>query len=187
MERASSSGSRTVEIKVISGEGLRVNRTTPVKKNTFVIVRSESREGQATRVDTEGGSCPVWNEKFVVDMPMHARFVTAEVQCRTSTGNKVIGTAKIPVSDFVGGYVPKNYLHFLSYRLRDDKGERNGIINLSVKVRAAESDCGKYPMAGNAGHADSVIARLALAEESVARAVRKVSRQLVLEFLRIDS
>ncbi|KAK3038075.1 hypothetical protein RJ639_031629 [Escallonia herrerae] len=123
-------------MKVISGEGLRVNRTTPVKKNTLVILRTESREGQATRVDTEGGSCPVWNEKFVVDMPMHARFVTAEVQCKTSAGNKVIGTAKIPVSDFVGG-------------LRDDKGERNGIINLSVKVRVAESDGAKYPMAGH--------------------------------------
>ncbi|KAA8520594.1 hypothetical protein F0562_014850 [Nyssa sinensis] len=91
-----------------------------------------------TKVDTEGGSHPEWNEKLVVDMPVHAHSVTVEVQCKTNSGNKVIGAARIPVSDFVGGYTPENYLHFLSYRLRDDRGERNGIINLSVRVKMPE-------------------------------------------------
>ena len=69
---------------------------------------------------------------------MHAQFITLQVQCKTSLGDKTVGTARIPVSDFVGGYVPESYLHFLSYRLRDHNGERNGIVNISVRVKVPE-------------------------------------------------
>lgn len=86
-------------------------------------------------MDGEGGSYPKWNERLVVDLPAHAQAVTLEVHCKTAFGNKVVGTASVPVSDFVGGYVPESYLHFLSYRLRDSRGVRNGIINISVKMK----------------------------------------------------
>ncbi|XP_059654222.1 BON1-associated protein 1-like [Cornus florida] len=72
-------------------------------------------------------------------MPVHSRFMTVEVQCKTSSGTKVIGIARIPATDFVGGYIPDTYLHFLSYRLRDVSGERNGIINLSVRMKVPEN------------------------------------------------
>ncbi|XP_059650977.1 BON1-associated protein 2-like [Cornus florida] len=131
--------SRAIEITVISGEGLRTDRKRSVKKNAFVVVRTDSGKAQMSRLDTEGGSYPVWNEKLAVDMPVHARFVTVEVQCRTGSGDKLVGAARIPATDFVGGYTPDNYLHFLSYRLRDGNGERNGIINLSVKTNGPEN------------------------------------------------
>ncbi|KAJ7962327.1 BON1-associated protein 2-like [Quillaja saponaria] len=129
--------SRTLEITVLSGENLRVNRK-PVKKNAYVIVRTDSNNVVTTRMDTEGGNYPSWNEKMVVDMSMHVRFITIEVQCKTVMGIRNIGMARIPVSDFVGGYLPENYLHFLSYRLRDYEGDQNGIVNLSVRVKATE-------------------------------------------------
>lgn len=123
--------SRDIEITVISGEGLRV-----AKKNVFVTVRSEfSCNVKATAVDKDGGSYPAWNEKLVVDLPMHAHYLTLQVQCKTFSGVKVIGEAKVPTKDFVGGFVPENYLRFLSYRLKDRKGEKNGIINISVRVK----------------------------------------------------
>ncbi|CAA2969102.1 BON1-associated protein 2-like [Olea europaea var. sylvestris] len=135
MEKISS---KTIEITVISGEDLCVNRRQRVKKNAFVIVQTDS--SRATKMDTDGGSYPVWNEKFVMELPMHARFINVEVQCKAFTGgNNLIGTARIPVSDFSGGYLPVNYLSFLSYRLRDGNGEKNGIINLSVKVIGPEN------------------------------------------------
>ncbi|XP_059637648.1 BON1-associated protein 1-like [Cornus florida] len=136
---ATKSCSRTLEVTIISGEGLLVTQSRPVKKNAFVIVRTDSVDTQMTKLDTEGESNPAWNEKLVVDMPIHARFLTVEVQCKTSSGNRVIGTARVPVSDFTGGYTPENYLHFLSYRLRDGNGERNGIINLSVRAKVPEN------------------------------------------------
>lgn len=131
------STSRTLEVTVISGENLRTNRR-PVKKNTFVVIRTDSNNVCTTKMDADGGSYPSWNEKLVVDVPLHVRFITVEVQCKTSVGNKIVGVARIPVSDFVGGYVPQSYLHFLSYRLRDYKGERNGIINISVRAKVPE-------------------------------------------------
>ncbi|KAM3698647.1 hypothetical protein ACB098_06G203400 [Castanea mollissima] len=127
----------TLEITVISGEDLRNNRR-PIKKNAFVVVRTDSYNSRRTDMDTDNGSYPKWNEKLVVDMPMHAQFITLEVQCKTSLGNKTVGTTRIPVSDFVGGYMPESYLHFLSYRLRDQNGERNGIVNISVRVKVPE-------------------------------------------------
>ncbi|KAB1214424.1 BON1-associated protein 2 [Morella rubra] len=124
----------TLEIAVISGENLLENRK-PVKKNAFVVIRTDSHSFFSTKMDTDGGSYPTWNEKLVVDLPMHAQFISLEVQCKTAAGNKTVGAARIPVSDFIGGYVPQSYLHFLSYRLRDSNGERNGIINISVRAK----------------------------------------------------
>ncbi|XP_048333782.2 BON1-associated protein 2 [Ziziphus jujuba] len=128
------STSRTIEVTVLSGEDLRMDRK-PIKKNSFVVVRTENGDFRSTETDKEGSSFPIWKEKLVLDLPAHARALTLEVHCKTSSGSKVVGTAMVPVSDFVGGYVPESYLHFLSYRLRDRRGEKNGIINISVRMK----------------------------------------------------
>ncbi|CAI0386923.1 unnamed protein product [Linum tenue] len=60
--------------------------------------------------------------------------VTVEVQCRVGSGNRVVGAVAVPVSDFLGDLTPEDYLHFLSYRLRDPRGVKNGIVNFSVRV-----------------------------------------------------
>ncbi|KAK4738670.1 hypothetical protein R3W88_002367 [Solanum pinnatisectum] len=135
----SSSSSRLLEVTVISGENLLDNRKQPVKKNAFVNIKSESYSCnlQTTKMDKEGGGFPKWNEKLIVDLPMHARHLTVEVQCKNSSGIKTVGIAKVPTTDFIGGILPEDYLHFLSYRLRNEKGEKNGIINFSVRVKNA--------------------------------------------------
>ncbi|PON62687.1 C2 domain containing protein [Trema orientale] len=136
--------SRTIEITVLSAENLKINRRS-IKKNAFAVVRSNvGNDFRTTVIDTDGGSNPKWNHKLVLDLPVHAPALTVEVHCKTPTGNKLVGTATVPVSDFSGGYVPENYLQFLSYRLRDQRGESNGIINLSVRTKvplAPEYSC----------------------------------------------
>ncbi|KAF8413121.1 hypothetical protein HHK36_001097 [Tetracentron sinense] len=127
----------SLDITVISAEGLSLNRHS-IKKNTFVTVKTDPNNSQSTKMDTEGGSYPSWNEKLALELPCNARMVTVEVQCKTSSGVRTVGTANIPVSDFIGNHTPANYLHFLSYRLRERDGERNGIVNLSVKVKGQE-------------------------------------------------
>ncbi|XP_025015825.2 BON1-associated protein 2 isoform X1 [Ricinus communis] len=127
---------RSLEIDVLSAEKLRLDGKS-VKKDTFVVVRVDPVNYKSTKADHQGGSNPSWNEKLEIDMSMHVHFITLEVQCKVGSGNRVIGIASIPVSDFMGGYAPENYLHFLSYRLRDLRGEKNGIINVSVKVKGA--------------------------------------------------
>ncbi|PON52935.1 C2 domain containing protein [Parasponia andersonii] len=127
--------SRTVEITVISGENLRVDRRS-IKKNAFVVVRPDGgSDFRMTEIDADGGSYPRWDKKFVLDLPAQAPAVSVEVYCKTAFGNRVVGVARVPVSDFSGAYVPETYLHFLSYRLRDQRGERNGIINISVRSK----------------------------------------------------
>lgn len=148
MLEKSSSGYRTIELTVLSGEDLRVDRRL-IKKNAFAIVQTDtSFEYSTTKVDESGGSHPSWNEKLVIDLPMHARFITVQVQCKSKSSssgnnnnhNKIVGFARIPVSDFIGGYAPENYLHFLSYRLRNAKGDKNGIINVSVRSLKVAAD-----------------------------------------------
>ncbi|XP_028095787.1 BON1-associated protein 2-like [Camellia sinensis] len=147
--------SRSLEVTIISGENLRVDRTRPVKKNAFVVVRTDSSPiSQSTNLDIDGGSYPTWNQTLLVDMPGHARFLNVDVQCRSNSGDKVVGTARIPASDFAGGYFPENYLHFLSYRLRDSGGERNGIVNLSVRVKVPEGS-GRVAAASSAANSCS--------------------------------
>ncbi|OIW04794.1 hypothetical protein TanjilG_16150 [Lupinus angustifolius] len=79
------------------------------------------------------------NEKFMMDMALHARFITADVKCKTPTGVKSVGFARIPVSDFIGGFVPENQVHFLSYRLWNRKTTRNEIINVSARVHSCSN------------------------------------------------
>ncbi len=69
---------------------------------------------------------------------MHARCITFEVKCKTSTGVKDVGVARVAVSEFLGGVVPEHCLQFLSYRLRDWEGRRNGVLNFSVRVKSPE-------------------------------------------------
>ncbi|XP_065864303.1 BON1-associated protein 2-like [Euphorbia lathyris] len=128
------SSSKNLEITVLSAENLRLNGK-PVKKDAFVVVKTDNLNCRSTRADHEGGSNLIWNQKLEMEMASHSRFITVQVECRINgSENRLIGTASIPVSDFSGGYFPINYLHLLSYRLRDGRGEKNGIINVSVKV-----------------------------------------------------
>ncbi|MCI68389.1 BON1-associated protein 2-like, partial [Trifolium medium] len=65
--------SRTIEITILSAENLQENKKV-IKGNTFVTVQYDgsSDELSTTKLDSEGGSYPTWNEKLVIDVPLHA-------------------------------------------------------------------------------------------------------------------
>jgi len=115
----------------------------PVKKDAYVVVHVHTQsctEFFSTSTEEEGGSNnPSWNEKFLVD---GANCITLEVQCKTWFGVKSVGAARVAVSEFnQGGLVAENSLQFLSYRLWDEKGKRNGVINFSVRVAKVPPEC----------------------------------------------
>ncbi|KAJ0112578.1 hypothetical protein Patl1_00375 [Pistacia atlantica] len=95
------SSSRTLEIRVLSAEDLRIGGRS-VKKNAFAIVKVDPWNYQGTKVDPLGGSYPKWDEILELILPVGSTSLTLEVQCKTSS---------------------------------DTKGKRNGIINLSVRVK----------------------------------------------------
>ncbi|KAF8026994.1 hypothetical protein BT93_E0039 [Corymbia citriodora subsp. variegata] len=124
---------RCLEITAISGEDLRFHKK-PLK-NAIVVVRADSADPCTTKPAAVDGTNPRWNEKLTLDVPLHGEFVTVEVHCKRSSwrDHKLVGGVRIPITEILGGLTPENYLHFLSYRLRDNYGIRNGIINISVK------------------------------------------------------
>ncbi|MQL99209.1 hypothetical protein Taro_031925 [Colocasia esculenta] len=129
----------SLEITVLSAEDLTHSRR-PVKKNAFVIVRTGSRTHASTSPHTDGGSFPRWNQKLRLSLPRSSRSIAVEVRCKTGPDERVLGEVSIPVSEFYGSELrlPSDYLHFLSYRLRDRRGERNGIINLSIRAHGVQ-------------------------------------------------
>ncbi|KAL5727605.1 hypothetical protein ACHQM5_000784 [Ranunculus cassubicifolius] len=134
MEKSSCS----IEVTIISAEDLRHNGR-PVKKNTFVTIETDSNSTPLfTSTDTVGGSYPSWNEKLEFSFPYNGKNIRLDVKCKIGSSVKTIGSVFIPLSDFLEDYVPANCLHFLSYRLRDHDGDRNGIVNLSIRVEGAE-------------------------------------------------
>ncbi|CAL1404292.1 unnamed protein product [Linum trigynum] len=127
-------GTRTLEFTILSAEDLRIDGR-PVRKNAFVVVKTGPSNSGSTGADRHGGSYPLWHERVVVAMPVPTtKSVTVEVQCRVGSGNRVVGSVAVPVSDFLGGLTPEGYLNFLSYRLWDPRWVRNGIVNFSVRV-----------------------------------------------------
>ncbi|KAG7639839.1 BON1-associated protein 2 [Arabidopsis thaliana] len=133
---------RSLEIEVISAEGLKVDRK-PLKKKTYSVVRIDEKSW-ASKVDELGGSYPIWKDRFDMEMPISAsvRFISIEVYYRTSGSgrDKNVGYAKIPVTDFMGGFAPQGHLNFLSYRLRDEYGDKCGIVNVSIMVKPDGND-----------------------------------------------
>lgn len=109
-----------------------------MKKNSFATVKIDSQNLRSTQIDDRGGSYPLWNEKMALNLPSNVSFVTVDVHSGNFSRNEIVGTANVPVSDFLGCFVPESYLHFLSYRLRDVRGERNGIVNISVRVLVSD-------------------------------------------------
>lgn len=148
----SSSYSYVLQLTIQSAETLTTTGKKPVKQKTFVVISAEDdnqayvkqqqqqQQQRCTGSSEEGGSNPTWNAKLEITIPMHTNYITLDVRCATSSRSQEkshsIGVARVPISDFIGNcYNNSNdYLHFLSYRLRDRVGEPNGIVNFSVKV-----------------------------------------------------
>ncbi|KAJ8633638.1 hypothetical protein MRB53_026974 [Persea americana] len=139
-----------LEITIISAEGL-IYRSRSVTKNIFVTVRTDPTNHQSSSVDEAGGCNPSWNKKLQLALPASSTklVVGVEVRRKTSSGSQLIGIANIPMSDIFGDYVPSSHLHFLSYRLRESDGGKNGIINLSIKM-VGHPETG-YPVASPMG------------------------------------
>jgi hypothetical protein len=133
-----------MEITILSAENLEENKKAiKGNVNTFVTVQCDGSNDElnATKLDSKGGSYPSWNEKLVMDVPLHARFITIEVKYKTRGNSSTsVGMARIPVSDFIGGYVHENQLQFLSYRLWDSRVRRNGVVNISVRVKVSQKN-----------------------------------------------
>ncbi|MED6121276.1 hypothetical protein PIB30_028526 [Stylosanthes scabra] len=137
--------SQTLEITVISGENIHV------KEEAYVVVRAESlkscttKAAKNTNIDTNNNissSLISWNEKLLLEIPMHARSITFEVQSKSSRASSArsVGVARIAISDILlagSGCGDDNSDNVLSYRLRDWDGRRNGVIHFSVRMTVA--------------------------------------------------
>ncbi|KAG2331077.1 hypothetical protein Bca52824_002257 [Brassica carinata] len=129
---------RKLEITAISAEGLLLDGRKPVKKNAFVSFDCNGAIVR-TRVDKVGGGYPVWEDKLETEFSLPEKkkkesFMYVGVYCQVSGKEKHVGTARVPVKDFTGGYAPEGFLHYLSYRLWDEYGKRNGIVNFSARI-----------------------------------------------------
>ncbi|XP_010469043.1 PREDICTED: BON1-associated protein 1-like [Camelina sativa] len=126
---------KTLEIHLRSAEGLKLNRRA-LKKKTLAVV-SIGEKKRTSKPDESRVSNPTWN--FKADMPINGnvQFIFIEVLYRTRSGqDKSVGKAKIPTSDFMGKYSPEGHLNCLSYRLRDEFGDKCGIVNFSILVKS---------------------------------------------------
>ncbi|KAL2892286.1 BON1-associated protein 1 [Bienertia sinuspersici] len=146
---ASICSSYSLEINVKSAESLTLGKHKHISKNVFVTISAENQcyptSMQTKLCDQDNKAKPTWNEKFLMSMSMNAKYLHFEVCYKKGSRDKLIGTAKVPTSDFVGNNMPVNYLHCLCYRLRDCNDEPNGIISFDVNVkgykRSLDSQC----------------------------------------------
>ncbi|EOA25491.1 hypothetical protein CARUB_v10018832mg [Capsella rubella] len=126
---------KTLEIHLRSAEGLKLNRKA-LKKKTFAVVRIDEKS-RNSNLDESRVSNPTWNFKSEIPINASVQFIFVEVFYRTRSGHdKKLGEAKIPKSDFMGRYSPEGHLNCLSYRLRDEFGDKCGIVNVSILVKS---------------------------------------------------
>ncbi|KAG5053715.1 hypothetical protein JHK85_006225 [Glycine max] len=133
---------RTLEITVMSGENICVDRSSGAE-NVYVVVRAESLNSCTTKTVNEDKGVHAWNEKLLLDIPTHARSVTFEVQCKKYKGVRPIGVARIALSDFLSNdtkIVSESVPQMYCYGLRNWEGRQNGVIHFSVKVVSLAGD-----------------------------------------------
>ncbi|KAF1889147.1 hypothetical protein Lal_00024469 [Lupinus albus] len=133
---------RTLEITVISGENISIDQN-PTAENVYVVVRPESINCYTTKMTKGEEGLHAWNEKFLLDIPMHAKLITFEVQCKKYKGFRPIGVARIALSELIGNeWKESNLIQMFSYWLRDWDGRRNGVIHFLMRIAAAAvEDC----------------------------------------------
>ncbi|RHN68084.1 putative C2 domain-containing protein [Medicago truncatula] len=126
--------SRTLEITVITGENIHIT------EDAYVVVRGESLNCYTTKTVKNKDDCGKnssflsWNEKFLLNMPLHARSITFEVQCKKFKSVRPIGVTRIAVLDILNGAELENCSRILSYKLRNWEGRQNGVIHFGVRV-----------------------------------------------------
>lgn len=125
-------------MKIVSAENLCIAKKHIQTMNVFVVIRGGSGDECTIKPPTENGDgILTWNEKVDIKLSENASFISIELHCRTSSGKgNLVGASRVPVTDFVGGFMPTNHLQFLSYRLRNSDGDPNGIVNISVRVKS---------------------------------------------------
>lgn len=139
---------RKIQITAISSEDL-VDGRKPVDKNAFVAFNMAGnywKQPMRTSLDEVGGNHPMWEDKLETEFssekePTGVMYV--QVYHRSSGKDKHVGTARVPVKEFTGEYAPEGFMHCLSYRLWDEQGRRNGIVNFSVRILPNKSDTTK--------------------------------------------
>ncbi|OEL19781.1 hypothetical protein BAE44_0019201 [Dichanthelium oligosanthes] len=131
----------TLEVTVVSGDGVRVPSGRPLCHGAYAVVHTASSSAP-TRVDDDADchGFPYWAEAVRVALPAGAPALDVEI-CRARGGGGVggraepVAAARVPVEDFTVG--PPGHLHCLSYRLFDSGccgvRRRNGIVNITVK------------------------------------------------------
>ncbi|KAG2288075.1 hypothetical protein Bca52824_047679 [Brassica carinata] len=135
---------KTLEIDIRSAEGLKINRRLIKKKKTFAVARIGEK------------SNPKWNFKSEMPMKGSVQFISIEVFYRTRCGReKQIGEARIPATDFMGRYSHEGHLNFLSYRLRDEYGDKCGIVNVSIVVKPHSTETTMF-MASSSSETPSI-------------------------------
>ncbi|XP_052116849.1 BON1-associated protein 2-like isoform X1 [Arachis duranensis] len=120
-----------IELTILNAENLIV-KGKPLRRNNnnnndaaYVVVHAQCSSTK---------HYPSWNEKFSMEVePATCRFISIEVRRKKWLGysSGSVAMAHVPVSELFGA-------QFLSYRLWDKKGDRNGIIDFSVRLEAAK-------------------------------------------------
>ncbi|GLJ55923.1 hypothetical protein SUGI_1200650 [Cryptomeria japonica] len=120
------------EIEIISSQDLKCMTSFGRPMRTYSVVWSDSTAQKCTRIDRgeRGGSCWKWIKGF---LSQKGSAVLIQIYCKTMTGKKRVGSARMPYSDILEGFSKPESSHFLSNRIRTPNGRPRGYLDLSVR------------------------------------------------------
>ncbi|KAK7382126.1 hypothetical protein VNO80_00839 [Phaseolus coccineus] len=89
----------TLEITIMSGENISVDRNSVAEMN--VVVRAESLNCCTTKMVNGDDGVHAWNEKLLLEVPSYASSLTFEVQCNKYRKLRPVGVARIALLDLL--------------------------------------------------------------------------------------
>ncbi|KAJ7528142.1 hypothetical protein O6H91_16G086100 [Diphasiastrum complanatum] len=97
---------RTLELFIISAQELRNANNFGGKLNTYAVAYVDPRHKVCTRIDEEGGINPSWDQKLSLTIDQRlledvTAQLTIEIYCPGTWKDKLLGTARVSISDAV--------------------------------------------------------------------------------------
>ncbi|XP_019181358.1 PREDICTED: uncharacterized protein LOC109176368 [Ipomoea nil] len=133
---------RLLEITIISAQDLEPKAKMNMRTYTTAWINPARK--QTTILDTEGGSNPMWNDKFVfkVDeafLRQETSAIEFEIYKITWLGDSLIGTVRLLVGNLIPPPSPPNHhqnlgTRFAAVQVRRPSGRPQGILNIGVAV-----------------------------------------------------
>ncbi|MCO5593370.1 hypothetical protein L7F22_047382 [Adiantum nelumboides] len=129
---------RMLELSILSAEDLKDVRHL-ARMQTRAVAWIDPNDKFTTQTDEVGGPNPVWNDKFILNVPEGHNSLTIEILSESLLGSRIVGTVMIPLESETGEKASPDQLKYLTCDVFQPNGQVHGKLYIAYRLREVTS------------------------------------------------